>query len=98
MKRQNIRDSPIGLRDGTVPDSPQVETATVLGCCEAEHPKRRFRHPWVGGDRVAHEFGRARNRETGHRKLEKDAEEGKGGRAVFMVIEKAARLVRLRLA
>jgi hypothetical protein len=46
-------------------------------------------------DRAAHKFSRARNREAGDRKLEKEAE---GGRAVFVVVEKAARLVRLRLA
>jgi hypothetical protein len=49
---------------------------------------------------VAHEFGRARNWEAGDGKLEKDAEgrgRSRGGRAVFMVIEKAARPMHARL-
>jgi len=54
-----------------------------------------------GRNRAAHEFGRARNWEAGYGKLEKDAKgRGKSRRrmAVFMVVEKAARLVRPRLA
>ena len=46
------------------------------------------------------ELGRVRKPGTGDRKLEKDAE-GRGrsreGRAVFMVVEKAARLVHAHL-
>jgi hypothetical protein len=70
-----------------------VETVTILGCGEAERPKRS-RDPWVGGI----------ERETGKRATESwkrtQREEGgaEGGMAVFMVVEKAARLVRLRLA
>jgi len=40
-------------------------------------------------DRAAHELARVRKPGTGDRKLEKDAE-GRGRRAVFMVVEKAA--------
>jgi len=48
-----------------------------------------------GRGRAAHELGRVRKPGTGDRKLEKDA--GEEQRAVFMVVEKAARLVRARL-
>jgi len=53
-----------------------------------------------GMDRAMNELGRVRKPGTGDRKLEKDAE-GRGrsreGRAVFMVVEKAARLVHAHL-
>ena len=51
-------------------------------------------------DRAAHELGRVRKPGTDDRKLEKDAEGrggSRGGKAVFIVVEKAARLVHVHL-
>jgi hypothetical protein len=71
----------------------------ALNYSEAERLKEESRAPRREG-RIVHELGRARNRGAGDRKLEKDAE-GRGrsrwGESVFMVVEKAARPVRVRL-
>jgi hypothetical protein len=72
----------------------------ILVCGDAERPKRP-RDPWMGG--IKRHMNSA-ERETGKRATEiwkrTQREEGgaEGGMAVFMVFEKAARLVRLRLA
>jgi hypothetical protein len=77
-----------------------AKSLAVLSYGKAERPKRS-KGSLRGRDRAPHEFGRARNWETGDRKLEKYAEgrgRSRGGVVVFTVVEKAARLVCLRLA
>jgi hypothetical protein len=76
------------------------ETIRVLGCSEAERPKRS-RDPWVGGiERCMNSAEReTRKRATESWKRTQREEGGaERGIVVFMVVEKAARLVRQRLA
>jgi hypothetical protein len=66
---------------------------TVLDCGDAERPKDWSRD-LRGRDRAAHELGRERNRD-GQQKVGKGR---RGRKAVFMVVEKAARQPCTRLS